>query len=262
MVPLLEGRLVIYYVIILRRTISVTMQLEAEPLVPAAVPVPQLVADTALAELRVEIRAGLERHEALVSDCINKFIDTAENSVRVGWALSDAFELVTSSGGLWGEWVERNLAISGDYAKRLRRLAGHFCRDLADFNRRRASGVELQGLSLGIGPHLRQQLADSGFRSQNQMWRTLGLKTRLAPQARLTFSGPQATAPHPNGAHAPTAESPNGNQSPSDHLISALQKVADCLPTIDLYELSLEKRREIFKLIRPIVLTFSTLQSL
>jgi HK97 family phage major capsid protein len=108
-------------------------------------PVPRS-ADTAelpaLTELRAEIHRGLERHESLARDCVNRFLDLAEANVRTGWALEDAYTLVTRTGNQWGQWVEQNLAIGQDRAKKLRRLAAFFSRDLVDYTRRKASGLE------------------------------------------------------------------------------------------------------------------------
>jgi hypothetical protein len=230
--------------------------------------VPATAQPTALDGLCTQICEGLARHEQLVRDCVSRFIDTAENSVRLGSQLSDARDLVISAGGKWGAWVEENLSISQDRARRLQRLSAYFCRDLIDYQRRKSSGLELAGLSAGIGKHLREQLAESEFRSQNEMWRTLGLKAAsptqpsgqrpkvlsLAPVSSTTT--PPPAVHQRNGDHdevTPVAMIPVVTLSPLEQTIESLKEAHCRLEKLDLGRLSPPEKMTLHRWLTPLV---------
>jgi hypothetical protein len=147
-----------------------------------SVPPANVTTSPALTDLRNSIRENLNRHDALATDCVRRFIDVCENAIRSGWLIADARDIVVADGGRWGEWVSKNLNISLDRARRLRRLSGFFYPDLSEHQRRRLSGLPTSGSRGDIGLHLRTQISDSGAKSANALWRLCGLKSGSATQ--------------------------------------------------------------------------------
>jgi hypothetical protein len=181
------------------------------------------------------LRDGLQRHETLSRTAANTIIDAIENSIRCGFYLADLKSLIPP--GRFTNWVEENFTCSYAWANQLRRLARHFCRDLADQKQREKLNIHVPGLSGAVGPHLRTQIAEAGCKSLNELFRTVGLLP------------------------APVQHSSNGNASPELSLkldlarltpfVGRLQKRLDKLPPPQ--ELSDTQRESLHTLLSPIV---------
>jgi hypothetical protein len=95
--------------------------------------------------LRELIGDGLQRNDTLFRAASAGVVDLLENSIRVGFYLSDAKSYLAGD-GKFIKCVEHNFKISYARANQLHRLSKHFSRDLVDSQQRERLGITPKGL--------------------------------------------------------------------------------------------------------------------
>jgi hypothetical protein len=170
---------------------------EATLAIPAAAlpfeVVPEASACEPLEFLTELINDGLNRHQNLSRTLANNVIDSVENCVRVGWALSDARTYLAQPGS-YQKWMGDHFGqVSSGWLLRLRKLSAAFSRDLSDVKQRERLGITVEGLpAVTSSVHLRTQLADAASRSLNHLFRMTGV---LSPVPSDAAGGKKARSP-------------------------------------------------------------------
>jgi hypothetical protein len=106
-------------------------------------------------------------------------VDLLENSIRVGFYLSDAKSYLAGD-GKFIQWVEQHCKMSYARANQLHRLSKHFSRDLVDSQQRERLGITPTGLDVAIGQHVRNQISATGAKSLSDLFRCVGILPPLA----------------------------------------------------------------------------------
>jgi hypothetical protein len=198
-----------------------------------------------LAEL---ISDGLNRHQNLSRTLAASVIDSAENCVRIGWALDDAKSYLTQPGS-YQKWMAAHFGqVSSGWLLRLRKLSAAFSRDLLDVKQRERLGITVEGLpAVTSSVHLRTQLADAAPRSLNHLFRMTG----VLPAAPSDANGGKKGA-HPRGLKAALSDLKEHVRTLED-LERALGATASALVRIDLCTLSLDESTELMNHLQPFV---------
>jgi hypothetical protein len=194
--------------------------------------------------LRELIGDGLQRNETLFRTASAGVVDLLENSIRVGFYLSDAKSYLAGDGNFI-KWLEENFEISYPRANQLHRLSKHFSRDLIDSQQRARLGIQPKGLDAAIGPHVRNQITATGAKSLSDLFRVTGILPPLAIQ--------DSSAPNGDREHA----SPSRFKQLED-LLETLEKRAKKLKA---NRLSSAQREKLITHLKPLVNLYSTLTS-
>jgi len=223
--------------------------------------------------LSQEIACALIEQEQLAREFASQFLDCSERAIRLGWLLADAHRLVTAADGGWQVWLSSR-GISYNRARRLQRLSTFFSRDLSDYNRRQAAGYEVEGLAVGIGPALREQLLATKVQSQNQLLRLVGLKSESPTQKSaqpkpLKRAAPQSQEFETKVLLPPvkvTGQSNGATAAGSDvNLLDPLQKNLDRvlrqLSATDFSALSIGQRQKLIETLHRFAHVYSQLRN-
>jgi hypothetical protein len=217
--------------------------------------VPSATACEPLEFLTELIHDGLNRHQSLSRTLAANVIDSAENCVRIGWALSDARTYLAQPGS-YQKWMGEHFGqVSSGWLLRLRKLSAAFSRDLVDVKQRERLGVTVEGLPAVTGSvHLRTQLADAAPRSLNHLFRMTGV---LAPAPSDATGGKKArisakVAAIPARRSALSLQANAGRESLED-LQQQLNTSASQLMRLDPAGLSLDESTELMNWLQPFV---------
>ena len=203
------------------------------------------------------IADGLSRHASLSHTLAANVIDSAENCVRIGWALSDARTYLAQAGS-YQKWMGDHFPqASSGWLLRLRKLSAAFSRDLSDVKQRERLGITVQGLPAVTGSvHLRTQLANAAPRSLNHLFRMTGV---LAPVPSDAAGGKKARWPT-KSARLPARRVPEPASSESlEDLRQHLNSSALELMRLDPAVLSLDESTELLNWLQPFVECHRTL---
>jgi len=191
--------------------------------------------------LRELVSDGLQRHETLFRAASSEILNCLENAVRCGFYLQDA-RAELAADGKFVQWIESNFPISYARANQLRRLSGHFSRDLVDAQQRQRLGITPKGLDSAIGPHVRNQITSTGAKSLSDLFRLTGIL-------------PPLSLPDTNG---------NGKHPGSSKFVQ-FESLLDTLETrakhLKVDRLSSDQREKLLCRLRPIVNFYATLRN-
>jgi hypothetical protein len=205
--------------------------------------------------LKELVADGLQKNETLFRAASAGVVDLLENSIRVGFYLSDARAYLVGE-GKFIRWVEANFKISYPSANRLRRLSTHFSRDLVDSQQRERLGISPKGLDVAIGPHVRNQITATGARSLSDLFRVTGI---LPP---LSLPGRRASADAHHGRRNGSAPTPEPAPAPSNFRIADLfERMQELAENTDPARLSSYERKALRDRLLPIVKLYSALKT-
>jgi hypothetical protein len=161
-----------------------------EIVVSRRTPVTTTEEEEALGFLEALISDGLQKNETLYRAAASEITSYLCNQIRVGWNLCDAKAYLAGE-GKFIKWVEKNFTLSHARATQLMRLSRHFQRDLTDAQTRERLNIHPVGLDASIGPHLVNQVSQTGARNLSEIFRITGILPPLA-----------LPNPNGNGAHS------------------------------------------------------------
>jgi hypothetical protein len=189
-----------------------------------------------LEELALE---ALNKHAVLFRQASDGVVSTIENSIRLGWYLSDLRSFMRPGPGFI-TWAAKRFELSTTHCAHLMALSKHFCRDLVDQKTREKLSIRVPGLNPTVGVHLRNQIVEAAPKSLNELFRATGI--------------------------LPTLPGRNGNGAgPTTHLRqleSLLQQFSKKIPGVDPDSIPASKREQLLTELKPVIGFYTRLRAL
>jgi hypothetical protein len=232
------------------RTVNATMpttpnSTEGEEVVTSPISGQEAEAVEFLTEL---VKDGLARESVLKRDAATSIVNVLENVIRTAWHISDVKRYLVGSGE-FEKWVEAHLDMGLGRCRQLRRLGERFSRDMVDAEERKRLAIFPPGLDVSVGPHLRNQLQQTGCTSLNQLLICSGVLPAPQPQPQLT-AGENGNRPIVGGALAKRYHK-------AGELLENLQAE---LNRLDPFKLSEEQKHELAERMRKLLSYFQAIK--